>query len=70
MTTITEEMSQAGLDMAAIIYDVTVDTALNSGNMDLSALDDAARKIVEDYMAGNIKSTDAIYLAMDRVRNR
>ena len=63
---ITPEMSKAGSDMAALLYDVTVDKCL-SNNITVE-VPEQFRVIVKDYLAEKISSTDAIYLAMENAK--
>ena len=63
---ITPEMSKAGSDMAALLYDVTVDKCL-SNNITVE-VPKQFRVIVKDYLAEKISSEDAIYLAMENAK--
>ena len=67
---ITPEMSKAGSDMAALLYDVTIDKSLC--NVDTTVLINGVPKqfrvIVKDYLAEKISSEDAIYLAMENAK--
>ena len=64
---ITEVMKTAGDNIAALLYDATIEHALGDG-VNFEGVSEHDAKLVKAYIAEEISSAEAIYLAMEHAR--
>jgi len=60
-----EKMIKAGEEIASILYDVSIDAALD-GSVDFEAIPEKYRDITRMFWLNEINSATGIYLAMNQ----